>query len=177
MGGRNAYMLAARRPEGVKALVIVDHGPEPRREGSGRIRNFVQLPDLLDSYEEFVQRVHQYQPHRPLEQIRGSLVHNVKQLPNGKWTWKYDKALRDPSRSRPGVSAHEAWQQLKKIRCPTLIVRGSESDLFARETAEKMLQAIPNASFAEVERAGHLVPGDNPVGFIEALINWLDSRF
>ncbi len=78
MGGRSAYTLAARRPQDVKRLVIVDTGPVTQRQGSGRIRNFVQLPDELDSFEEFLKRVHQYQPHRPIEQLRGSLVHNIR---------------------------------------------------------------------------------------------------
>ena len=58
---------------------------------------------MLDSFEEFVDRVRGYNYRRPVEQVRSSLVYNVKQLPDGKWTWKYDRELRTPE--------HTYWQE------------------------------------------------------------------
>ncbi|MBI4305385.1 MAG: alpha/beta hydrolase [Chloroflexi bacterium] len=177
MGGRTAYALAARHPGVVKALVIVDVGPVIMASGRARIRNFVQLPDERDSYEDFVRAVHAYQPLRSVDQIRATLRHNVRQTPNGKWTWKYDRVLRDPNFRRPASSPDEEWALIKSIECPTLVVRGEMSDVLSSETATEMTKAIRNADYAEVVGAGHIVPGDNPAGFIHAVRPWLTARY
>ena len=177
MGGRNAFTYTAMHPENVRALVIVDAGPEAQRAGAENIRRFVEQEDELDSIEEFVQRVRQYNPRRPPDQIRGSIVHNLKQLPNGRWTWKYDKLLRSPERLKgpyPEVTGR-LWTYLESLQRPTLVVRGAESDILALETAEAMHRRIPNGRLATVERAGHLVMGDNPAGFERAVMGFLED--
>ena len=175
MGGVNAYVLAANHPDWVERLVIVDIGPESGNEGVSEIRSFVQLPDELDSYEDFVERVRGYQPYRSEEQIRGSLKHNIKQLPSGKWTWKYDRAFRDPERLRERASPEYYWQCLERIGCPTLIVRGAGSRIFPEAVGKRMVETMRNARMITVENAGHRIPGDNPVAFERALADFLDG--
>ena len=174
MGGRNGYVFASRRPEKVKALVIVDTEPEGTRQGSQRIRRFLTLPDELDSYKEFAQRIQKYSG-RPSWLVYGSLKYIIRQLPNGKWTWKYDKAIHSPRSWPPNWPSERLWQCLKSIQCPTLVVRGANSDLFRPATMHRMLKVIPNGRGALVPGAGHLVPGDNPAGFLEALNPFLFS--
>ena len=167
MGGRNALTYAANHPDKVRGLVVVDASPENRPAGAENIRRFVEQKDELDSIDEFVERVRRYNPRRPVEQIMGSIRHNVKQLPNGKWTWKYDKRLRSPGRPLAGDDrmVQRLWGYLDSLQCPTLVVRGAGSDVVALETAEAMSRRIPNGRLATVESAGHLVMGDNPAGF------------
>jgi esterase len=175
MGGRNSFTYAANHPDRIKALVIVDAGPENQAAGSNNIRNFVQHDDELDSIDAFVERVRKYNPRRATEQIRGSIRHNLRQLPNGRWTWKYDKALRSPGR-RMGAdpeTAKRLWSYLESLKCPTLLVRGAASDVIAMDTAETMHRRIPNSKLATVENAGHLVMGDNPSGFQKAVMEFL----
>ena len=173
MGGRNGYVYTSRHPEKVKALVIVDTGPQMRSEGESRIRRFRELPDELDSYQEFATRVQEYTG-RSREQVMGALKYSIRQRPDGKWSWKYDKLLRTPD-YRPGSWPPEKlWECVTSLRCPTLIIRGSESDIFTAEVMEKMLQVIPDSTSATVPRAGHLVAGDNPTDFLKALQTLLD---
>ena len=175
MGGQNSTVLTANNPDWVKKVVIVDVGPEVQGEGIQEIRSFTSLPDELDSFEEFVERVAVYSHLRPIEQIRSSLKHNIKQLPNGKWTWKTDKALRDPSRSREAPPTEYLWECIAKIACPALVVRGGESKVFAEETGIAMVNLMANARMVTIEKAGHRVSGDNPVGFEKALVQFLDA--
>ncbi len=178
MGGRNAISYAAEHSDRVRALVVVDSAPVMERAGTERMRRFVQGDDELDSVDDFVKRVQEYNPLRPASQIRGSIVHNLKQLPNGRWTWKYDKALRSPDRKLPGKDyADLLWKQVDSLDLPTLVVRGGESDMIALKTADELHRRIRNSSLATVERAGHLVMGDNPSGFeaaVRAFIAGLD---
>lgn len=173
IGGRHAYTLAGLSPEYVCALAIIDVGPVTATKGSRRIRRFVSLPDERDSYEDFVQAIHEYQPHRAIQQIRGTLKYNIRETPEGKWTWKYDRALRDPERRNPEPPEEESFKIFRAIRCPTLLVRGERSDVLTEEMATRMADAIPECEFVEVPRAGHTVPGDNPVGFLRVMTTWL----
>ena len=178
MGGRNSFTYAANHPDEVRALVIVDAGPENMRAGSTNIRNFVRQEDELDSVDAFVQRVLQYNPRRDPVQVRGSIQHNLRQLPNGKWTWKYDKRLRTPGGRRfqqdPEMT-NRLWGYVENLACPTLVVRGAQSDIIALDTAGGMHERIPNGQLATVENAGHLVMGDNPAGFEKAVTGFLSS--
>ncbi len=175
MGGRNAFTLASRRPETASALVVVDTGPRTVKRGRSRIRDFVTMPDVLDSFDEFVDRVHAYVPHRSMEQIRLSLLNNIREMPDGRWTWKYDRLLRDPNYRRPTVSEEETWELWSSITCPTMIVRGSESDVLDEETVAEMVNRLPGTVDVEVPEAGHLVPGDNPAGFVNEVKPWLEK--
>ena len=58
---------------------------------------------------------------------------------------------------------------------PRSWVRGAESDILASETATEMATRMQNCKVVEVECAGHLVPGDNPVRFITVVSDWLDE--
>jgi len=173
MGGINAITFTARHPERVGALVIVDVSPEIERRGVENIRSFIQAPDELDSFEAFVERAHQFNPRRSLENIRSRLAHNLKQLPNGKWTWKYDTYLRSGERSFEASAILNLWDDVRAITCPTLIVKGGESDILSTESAQKLQAAIPGSQLALIPGAGHSVMGDNPGAFVAAVRGFL----
>ena len=59
------------------------------------------------------------------------------------------------------------------ITCPTLVVRGAETDLLASDTAQQMLETIPNSQLVEIPQAGHMVFEDNPADFIAAVKEFL----
>lgn len=177
MGGRNSFTYAANHAERVKALVVVDAAPENMAAGGQNIRRFVQGGDELPSVEAFVDRVLEFNPRRDRSQVRGSIRHNLKHLPNGNWTWKYDKLLRSsnrPLRGDDGLS-ERLWGYLGQLKCPTLVVRGSQSDIVATNTFEEMSRRIPLGRVVTVEKAGHIVPGDNPAGFQDAVLSFVDE--
>ena len=82
-----------------------------------------------------MERAHQFNPRRSLDNIRSRLSHNLKQLPNGKWTWKYDKALRSHDRGFQAGALLNLWDDVHAIRCPTLIIKGGDSDILSSESA------------------------------------------
>ena len=170
MGGLAAMHLAAEHSNKLDALVIVDVGPELNTRGVGRIANFVSGPRELDSIDDFVQRALEYNPRRRPEQLRYSLTHNLRQLPNGKWTWKYDPrfGLRSTQAGKqtPPIDFSELWDKLRQIECPTLVVRGGESDVLPEKTAQRMQETIPECRLVTVPKAGHTVPQDNSAGFL-----------
>ena len=174
MGGRNAFVFASQHPELVRALAIVDTGPEVNLVGTTRIQNFRELPDMLDSHEEFVTRIQEYTG-RSRSQVLGALKYSIKELPAGRWTWKYDRLLRQHGYKPQTWPSEKLWEYLGQIECPTIIIRGGDSDIFTPQVMDRMLETIPGSIGAVVPGARHLVPGDNPAGFLEALRRLLDG--
>lgn len=176
MGGRNSFIWASRHPGVLKALVIVDVGPDTQRGGRERIRRFQELPDELDTFEEFAQRVQEYTG-RKREQVLGALKNSIRQRADGKWTWKYDKVIRSQGRRESGWSSQQLWECVKRIDCPTLVVRGDRSDVFLEESMQRMQEVIPNCETVTISGAGHLVQGDNPAEFVAATQKLLDRVY
>lgn len=164
MGGRNAYSFAAKYPEKVERLIVVDVGPDVEAEGRRHIREFLEGTETFASFDWLVERVRRFNPRRPEAQIRGSLLNNLKQLEDGRWTWKHDRR-RGIRRDRGGEMNEAAWADLARVKAPTLIVRGAESNILSLQTAVKMRDTLTDSRLVEVPQAGHLVQGDNPVAF------------
>jgi pimeloyl-ACP methyl ester carboxylesterase len=171
MGGINSITYTARYPEMVRALIIVDVGPEIETRGRENIQNFTRI-DELESFEAFIEQAHRFNPRRSLENLRQRLSHNLKQLPTGKWTWKFDQQ-RLGAGGRSGIGPEGLWEDVRKIHCPTLIVRGGESDILTPEAAQRLQEAIPHSRLTVVPGAGHSVMGDNPAGFAAAVHEFL----
>jgi pimeloyl-ACP methyl ester carboxylesterase len=173
MGGINSINYAARHSEEMAGLVVVDVGPEIIPAGGARIRDFIAAPQL-DSPDEFLQRATQFNPLRDPRILRRSLFYNLRQLANGKWTWKHDtrRAAEAQSGDMAAMAARRAeelWKAVPKIKCPTLVVRGVLSDVISDEQAEKFVRALPHGRLVRVEKAGHNVQGDNPAGLLAVL--------
>ena len=173
MGGRVAIHYAGERPPELARLVIVDIGPETVAGGAARIQAGTQARDVFDSPEEAFAQQRAANPRPPEEHQRYRVIHNLMQTADGTWTWRYDRALRDPSNPRPRPTAEEGWAAVRNINVPTLILRGELSDILARDIAERMATEIPDARLIEVEGSGHSIPLDRPDEFAEAVRTFL----
>lgn len=173
MGGRNAYAYAALHPEEVERLVIVDIGPEIVPAGSDRIRQGVLAPDVFETPDEAFFAARAANPRPPDAELRHRIESNLMRRDDGRWTWRYDPKLRAPDRPLPRPDPAAAWAMLPRIACPTLLVRGEESDILSEATAQRMLREIPDCTLVEVPHAGHSVPLDQPEGFIGAIEEFL----
>ena len=170
MGGRNAFAFAGRYPEKLQSLVIVDIGPDRDPRGIERIRReIVELPEEFDSFEAVVEYMKREGTRASDAVLRRRLQYMTRELPNGKVGCRYDLAIREERRTGTGAPDGELWPVLSKITCPTLIMRGAESDLLTQEVAQRMVETMPDAKLVEIPRAGHMVFEDNPDDFLEAL--------
>ncbi len=178
MGGANSLSFTSNNPDRVEALVVVDVGPRVESTGVKHIRDFMTNYKEFDSLDAAAEVIHRFNPRRPLEVIRKyTCVYNLKQLPNGKWGWKYDTYFSE-GHSRIDVKQmhDELAAEVKKITCPTLVVRGGESDVFSLDGARELQQSIPGSEFSLVPKAGHSVMGDNPPGFEAAVRGFYEKK-
>ena len=175
MGGRAAYTYAGTHngPETVERLVIVDIGPEINSAGGQRIQSGVRQRDVFDDPEQAIAQARAANPRADEHELRARNLNNLMQTADGKWTWRYDKALRAPDRPIARPEPGDGWELLRRITAPTLLVRGAESDILSLDTAERMVHEIPTCRMVTVPNSGHSIPLDNPRGFIEAVQTFL----
>jgi pimeloyl-ACP methyl ester carboxylesterase len=174
MGGRNAMAFAGRNAEKLQKLAVVDIGPDLDPKGSARITKEIQdVPEEFDSFEDVVAYMNKSNRFASDPVLRRRLTYATKELPGGKIGWRYDLAVREQRRHNTGATPPDLWVELPKIICPTLIVRGSETDTLSRETADRMVETLPDGKLVHVERAGHMVFEDNPEDFNRVLRDFL----
>ena len=96
----------------------------------------------------------------------------------GGWQLHYDPAIAVPIRAATpeALKAGEAalWAGYDAIRCPTLLLRGADSDLLTRETAAAMAERGPKARLVEFAGVGHaptLVAPDQVAAVREFLLD------
>jgi pimeloyl-ACP methyl ester carboxylesterase len=175
MGGINAFLFAAANPVRVERLVILDIGPEVASAGTQRIMASIAEADVFTSEEEAIAQARAANPRPTDEILRHRVVHTLRPLSDGTFTFKWDKALRDGSAVRDDHGVDERWEAWRSITCPILLVRGADSDILSPDTAERMMKENPNATLAVVPDCGHSITLDRPDGFLEVLAPWLDE--
>ncbi|ETW98480.1 MAG: hypothetical protein ETSY1_18530 [Candidatus Entotheonella factor] len=175
MGGIVSFHYAGKQPEVLERLVIVDIAPEIAAGGLDRINQGVQANDIFSSPEAAFEAARTANPLPPEEHHRQRVVNNLMRLEDGTWTYRYDRALRDPNTPRQRASADEGWQAVARINVPTLLVRGELSDILAPEHAARMAEDIADCQLVEVRGSGHAVPLDKPDGFLKAVRDFLVS--
>lgn len=176
LGGRVAIAFAARYPEAVERLVVVDIGPELAPAGVGRVgAAMAGSPERFPTLEAALAHVRAANPRYQEAALRHRVAHAVRPLPDGGYTWKYDRAIRDAVRTGRWRDRVDLWSLWKTVACPVLLVRGAESDILTADIAGRMLASQPRARLVEVAGAGHTVPGDRPAEFLAALREFLDT--
>ena len=169
LGGATAIHFAGRHAEKLSALVLVDVGPQMSGgAGRERLRNFSAQPPL-PSVDAFVERAMTFNPRRKPELLRRSLLHNLRQDDNGMWVWKYDPRRMAPTGADPARRGEAMWASVERISCPTLVVKGAQSELFMASDAEALVNRLPSPEFVQIEGAGHTVQGDQPRALAEAV--------
>jgi pimeloyl-ACP methyl ester carboxylesterase len=171
MGGLIGMGVASlSRPEGVpgpiRRLVLNDVGPAVRFEALERIGGYLGRAAHFESLEAGVAYLRSisegFGPHTDQEWWDLSVpLFNDDGGPDGKhWTLRYDPAIALPfSAVTPeAAAAGEAalWAAYDSLTCPTLLIRGAESDLLSAETARAMTQRGPHARFVELPGIGHV---------------------
>lgn len=170
VGGAVAWLYAARHPERVSHLVLVEaaaphqsafiHGPTPKPEH----------PYTHASPEEARQVISGIFPRFPEEDIRS----DYRQRPDGRWEPNFDPAyfpaLVDDARDH----GEEYLGELRAIACPTLVVRASES-FMSREQLDEISAPIEGAVRATIEGAGHMVHRERPEALARLVGDFLRS--
>jgi pimeloyl-ACP methyl ester carboxylesterase len=104
--------------------------------------------------------------------IRRFVVGNLRALPDGRWTWRYDPAIGAAIRT---IIAEKHWDALDAIRCPTLLLRGGASDTLTAEVAARMTRTMASCTVVELPGFGHLLWREAPEAFARSIDEFLGA--
>jgi pimeloyl-ACP methyl ester carboxylesterase len=181
MGGMTSIFLGASHPELVRAIVLIDVGHQLEEEGVEKIIAFLSAHESFGSLEEAADAIAEYLPfrHKPPDPQR--LTRNMRQRADGRWEWKH--GIHRRGQGQQGVARLRNWREIiagvedaaQSLRCPALVLRGSQSDVLSDEGAEAVTALIPDARLEVIERAGHLAAGDNPRSTVALISSFLEE--
>ena len=156
MGGLLGMILAAQPRSPITRLVVNDVGPSIEAAAIERIRSYFGTDPSFPTYEEMATYI------RTISAPFGALTDaqwdhmirsNVRQRPDGTWRLAYDPGIAVPFRA--SAAPVDLWPAWDAIRCPTLLLRGAQSDLLSVATAASMAARGPKPSVIEFAGVGH----------------------
>jgi len=74
------------------------------------------------------------------------------------------------------MCAHDVWRHLPRLKTPTLILYGKESDTFLAPTAKRFRAKVPNATILGFDRTSHFVPMERPDDCTTAIFTFLEDN-
>jgi len=162
MGGLIGMALASLPGNPVRKLVLNDIGPTLDPAALQRIGDYIGQDLRFPTFElaaKFVREVSASFGEHTDEEWHKLAADVLRQDADGQWVRHYDMGLALPFRSATADSAQAEqaalWAAFDAISCPTLLVRGANSDLLSRETAQSMLARGPHMRLVEIANVGH----------------------
>jgi pimeloyl-ACP methyl ester carboxylesterase len=161
MGGLIGLGLASLAGTPIERLVLNDVGPTIQPEAIARIGTYLGLPmhwGSLDEAADYMLSISKGFGSHTREQWLRLTEPMLKAVPGG-FKPHYDPNIAVPFRAMTPemAAAGEAalWRSYDAVTCPTLLLRGADSDLLTRDTAVAMTQRGPKARLHEFAEVGH----------------------
>jgi pimeloyl-ACP methyl ester carboxylesterase len=185
MGGKVAMQLALRRPELLRALVVVDVAPADYPESGGRTDEpdeevspfaaYIAAMRGLDlaSLQTREDADHALRSAVPSRMVRSFLLQSLVRDGAEGWRWRLNLVAlaRDLGRLRgfpeppPGAT----------FDGPVLWIAGANSHYVLPRDRERMDALFPATRLVRIKNAGHWVHSEQPEVFLETLRRFLDT--
>lgn len=165
-GGKHAVKYTARFPEKVAALVFVDGGLDTaERTAHLMLSGSAARSDDHGSLAQVIEHLRGLQPNSTAETLAAQARCLTTEIAGGRRVWTRDPALLDT------YEWPDMWDDWRSLKCPTLIVRGRQSEVLGHEAAVRMREAISKVRLAELEGSTHWVHQELP-GAFRATVRW-----
>ena len=158
MGGLIGMTLASLPDTPLQKLVLNDVGPIITAVSLSRIGEYLGKAPAFADFAAAVQYIRAvsapFGAHSD-EQWRALTEHVVRRQRDGSYRMHYDPAIAVPFSAAQPDKDIELWPYYDAIKCPTLVLRGAQSDLLKRETLQEMAARGPRAQTVEFAGVGH----------------------
>lgn len=164
MGGQNAFLVASRRPDLVRALIVVEARPGADPTTPAMVERWldywpVPFPSLADARIFFGGDTLYAQ----------TWLEMLEERKDGYWPqFRKEEMLR----SIEDQARQDYWAEWERITCPTLIV-GGERSFLPQEQLQEMARRIPQGRYVQVEQADHDLHLDRPERWREIVGDFL----
>ncbi|HEX7775164.1 MAG TPA: alpha/beta hydrolase [Parvibaculum sp.] len=169
-GGIIAMLMAAQRPNAIRAATLVDIGPEVALDGLKRIASYAGVMEAPESWTEaaFKLRMMNERDFPTLTgddwyvQARRTFAERDG-APKLDYDPKIGVGLRKGLEAANGSAPPPMWPQFKALsHVPLLTIRGENSDILSAETLRRMGKEHPKFSSVTVKDRGHVPFLDEP---------------
>jgi pimeloyl-ACP methyl ester carboxylesterase len=155
MGGLLGIVMAAQPGTPIARLVINDVGPTVEPAALARIGTYVGTNPTFATEAELIAYVRAISPFGPHDDAQWDHLARttMSRRPDDRFGFVYDPGIAVPFRN--GAASPDLWPLWDAVACPTLVLRGAESDLLSATTARAMTQRGPKARLVEFAGVGH----------------------
>src|SRR5690242_11184855 len=167
MGGLIGMMLAAKSGSTLRRLVLNDVGavipwPALARLKLASIGEGARFASLGEVERHLRETCATFGPLKD-EQWRRLARHGSRRRDDGTYALAHDPAIAGAMRTGGGgvefgsdfLVGMDVWQAWDAVKCPTLVLRGAESDLLLESTVRRMQQRGPRLKLVEFPGIGH----------------------
>jgi pimeloyl-ACP methyl ester carboxylesterase len=172
MGGKVAMRLALDQPAHVACLIVADIAPIPYRHANRAIAEAMLALPLR-------QGMTRAEASAALADtvtdpgIRAFLLANLRLGGGALPSWQIGL-----SELAAGMDAIQGWAEGgTPYEGPTLFVTGGQSAYVPASAHDHIRALFPRVTFAALPRAGHWLHAEDPVGFLDAILPFLDAGF
>jgi len=173
LGGLTSIAMAARAPELVAKLMLVDVTPGVDREKAAPIAAFISGPESFESFDEILDRTIEFNPTRSVSSLRRGVLHNAVRRDDGRWVWRYQRPRLAETAEMPDFGV--LWDDVSKLDVPLVLARGADSAVVGDEDVAELLRRQPGARVEVVTGAGHSIQGDQPIELARLIADFADE--
>lgn len=167
LGGLVTMLLSGSDPERIAGAMINDIGPVIEPAAIERLRTYVGKGGRWASWAEAAEAAATINriafPRYTAEDWDRFVRRLCSERSDGSIQPDYDMAIALPFATDSGAPDLDPWPLLEELADrPVLIIRGETSDLFSAQTAERMLEVLPQAELVTIPGIGHAPVLDEP---------------
>jgi pimeloyl-ACP methyl ester carboxylesterase len=186
LGGVVSLLLAVKRPDLVRALILLDPIILPYSWKWGwYLSKKMGLSKRVPIAARAVRRKRDWPDHETVLKAyrsKGSfkhwqdgfleayIAHGLESNGNGSLRLCCDPAWESRCFS---VCPHDVWRYIPQLQCPTLVLYGRESDSFLKPTARRFKLQYPRAVLKGFPQTSHFVPMERPEETTKAVLEFL----
>lgn len=161
LGGLTAAVVAARHPELVRTLVMIDITPGLDQGSVGQVRGFLDGASDFASRDEIVERAMSFGLGGSREDTERGVFLNTRVRDDGRVIFKHHFANLGGLPPADSMNMVPMWEDLAAVAAPITLVRGDRGYVTGAN-AEALIERVPGTSVITVA-AGHNVQEDVPV--------------
>lgn len=170
MGGKTVMEYAKSYPGSIDKLIVVDIGPKAYPIHHTEILKGLNAVDIdgLENRKQAEEQLGMYEPNKTVQQF---LLKNLFRTDDGKFAWRFNLPVLTRSMGNVG----DRIESETAIEVPTLFIRGERSDYIKDEDWKDIQTLFSKAILTTIPNAGHWVQSEQPVAFIETVLQFLED--
>ena len=168
LGALTAIRLASLLGPWIDKLVLVDATPpvddvpiNRSRAAERGIADTQRLP-RYETFDGILAVAQANNPRRTRESVAREARLNAVRLEDGGWSWRFDVAARRPQDPANWAEMLSLWEDVDRIRVPTMLVRAQHSRFVSDANVAMLRQRLPEARVEVMPDSGHAIQTDQP---------------